>query len=219
MPRLLLFVALTALASGPAEAQPIKGSQAPESSTGAEAAVGNGFCAVCGHRVDRSHSHLVKGRRVFLCPGPCEQAWAEDPDAAFLNLQARGAFLDEQATGLGGLFSGWLFAGLYLVAGLICGGISAYLAVQKLLSPWPWFFAGLLLNVAAVLAIAFCPARDRSGLPDGVAPGLRKVASTAAPVACPACGALQHPSARECAACGGTLSPRFESEVGRVRRG
>jgi hypothetical protein len=113
---------------------------------------------------------------------------------------------------------GWLWLGLYVTAGLVAGAACAYLAVGRALRPLPWFLAGLAGNVVALAILATRPAGDRRALPEGVPPGLVKVATTHAPAACPVCGATNHPAAAACSACGAALSPTVQAETARIRR-
>ena len=80
-----------------------------------------------------------------------------------------------------------------------------------------------LLFGLLVLVCVFCAGfyahhlvMKRSGL--AVAPaGLAKIPQTKSPVACGACGALNHPSATACSQCGTAMSPQDQSEVNRSR--
>jgi hypothetical protein len=118
--------------------------------------------------------------------------------------------------GTGALASGWFLLGSYVLAGLVCGAVCAYVAVGRGLSPAPWFFAGLAFNLIA-LAMLIAGSRRVAGVPPGVLPsGLRKVPLTLSPVACPSCGAAQHPASSACSACGGTLSPTAASDMSRA---
>ena len=49
--------------------------------------------------------------------------------------------------------SGWLYLGIYVLVGLVCAAACGYLAVNRGLQPIPWFFAGLVGNVAAIFVL------------------------------------------------------------------
>ncbi len=96
-----------------------------------------------------------------------------------------------------------LWFGLYILVGLIFGGLAAGTALRKGMPPVRWFFLGMIFTapVWAYLSICNChgPASGR--------------ATTLPPLACPKCGALNHPAARGCPACGAALTPTAVSEV------
>ena len=75
----------------------------------------------------------------------------------------------------------------------------------------PYFFAGLLVNVFGFVFVLTRPAKSKD-----VPKGLVKVPDTHAPVACPNCGAANHPSASACTGCGAQLTPVYESEVSKT---
>lgn len=126
-----------------------------------------------------------------------------------------GALFQQPEDASSPLKDAWLILGLYVILGLVAGATCGYLAVGRGLSPLPWFFAGLLLNVVAlaVLVIARRPA-DLSHYPGGIPSGLKKVPTTRAPRRCPGCGANNHPAARSCTSCRGPLNPLVEAETG-----
>jgi len=49
----------------------------------------------------------------------------------------------------------WLM--VWLISGLIFGGLCGYIATEKRRSGPSWFFAGLLLGIVAVIALAAIP--------------------------------------------------------------
>jgi hypothetical protein len=73
----------------------------------------------------------------------------------------------------------------------------------------------LVFHVFAYIALLVLP-RGAGEAPAGVPKGLKKIAATHQPVACPGCGELNHPSATKCVGCGGTLVARISSEVSRA---
>ncbi|HSR68769.1 MAG TPA: hypothetical protein VLU25_12595 [Acidobacteriota bacterium] len=170
-------------------------------------------CLVCGKAVD--HGQMVeiryKGRRFFVSEEMLA-TFADHPQAYLSKIEARSALFDEGAQSPRGLADLWLWLGLYVLAGLLCGAACGYLAIGKSLSPLPWFLAGLAGNVAALLLVSVVPAGRPAG-PDGVPAGLRKVPSTRSPVECPSCRASLHPCAESCPHCGARLHPASPSEA------
>lgn len=95
-------------------------------------------------------------------------------------MRARSALFDEAGTDIElGAWPSWI--GVYLLAGLVFAALYGYLAVTSGLSPVPWFFAGLIGNLAALLVLL---AARRSGPAFSAPSGLAKVPRTVAPVAC-----------------------------------
>lgn len=174
-------------------------------------------CLVCGRRIyGEDVVELRYKGRTFHVAEPMLGDFEEEPERYFRKLQPRAALFDEEQVRDRPLASGWLLFGLYVLAGLLCGALAAYLAVGHGRRPLPWFFAGLALNVLAPAALAALPRGDLSALPAGVPPGLAKVPTTRAPAACPVCGSPNHPAARRCSACGAALAPGAEPETARI---
>lgn len=109
-------------------------------------------------------------------------------------------------TGGEGMASSYFLGGLYVLAGLVFGGLCAQKAVQKGLSAVGWFFAGLFLLAPSYAVLVLCRC--------GQAQSLDK---TRPPLACAGCGTLHHPSARRCSGCGAELEPAAPSEVDHAR--
>lgn len=176
-------------------------------------------CIACGGPATRTVEH--RGRVVGLCSDGCAAAWDERRDELFASMQARGALFDETSIAAqedGSLFSGWFFAGSYVVLGLIGAAWSAYLALSKGLEPLPWLLRGLALNVVAVAWVAMQPRGALERVPGGMPGGLGKIPATLPPLDCAACGNPNHPSARRCVACGAALAAAGESESARALR-
>ena len=176
-------------------------------------------CLVCGKEMPSAdHVRLHRGRTVNLCSADCAGAFEADTEGFFASLQPKAALFQEPAAPAGPLGRGWFTFGLAVLAGLIFGALTSYLAIHRGHAPRPWFFAGLLLNV---LGLALLLTRPRGtgaeGLPAGIPDGLRKVPTTRDPVPCSRCGHGNHPSAGRCGACHATLSPSAPSEVEAAR--
>ena len=173
------------------------------------------ICLPCGKPISRQDvTYLVDGQRVAVHTGPCLGILAAAPAKWLAKLKPRGAFLDASAAKLG-LSTGWLFFGSYVLLGLTFGALAAHRALHVGRDPLTWLGIGLVANLPGFLGLLALPKQEVHALA-GMPTGLAKIASTYSPEACPACGTTNHPSARQCSACGGTLQPRFVSEVQRV---
>ncbi len=175
-------------------------------------------CLVCRKRVyDEDVVEIRYKGRTFFVGKPFMGDFEADPARYFARIQARSALFDESALAAKRPMAfGWLWLGGYVLAGMLCSASSAYIAVCKGLMPLPWFFAGLFGNVAGLGLVMFVGRGDAAALPAGIPAGLAKVPTTRAPVACPSCGAANHPSAARCADCREPLTPTVTPEVGRV---
>jgi hypothetical protein len=175
-------------------------------------------CIVCGVALSKEDIALiVRGRRVPLSKGMV-RVFLENPEKYFSRMQPKGALFQEDLSApagaaQAGITWGWFLLGLYILTALLCGGFSGYSAISKGLSAIPFFFLGFFLSVFGLIYTLTRPKLSVSG---EVPSGLVKVPATATPMACQACGNTNHPAARRCARCGGTLDPRLESEVSRV---
>ena len=173
-------------------------------------------CPVQGHEVtDRSRVVEWRGRRYFLGTDACVEKFMEDPETFARTIEPRAALFRSQSPSEMSYGPGFLLASLLIVLGLVSGGASSYVAVQKGHPPVPWFLAGLFLNVVALAAIATRDARSLRFTKEG----LTKMPQTHAPNACPSCARDNHPLAESCAGCGAELSPDTTSEAARVLRG
>ncbi len=193
------------------------GAAAAQERPPAPPAANPGWCIVCEAPArPGAVTEIHKGRRVTVCDESCRATWHEHEDELFASMQARGALFDESALNERSLLSGWMWFGSYVLVGLVCAAIAAYVALGKGLAPLPWLLAGLAFNVLALCALAAKPRGDLSRLPEGVPSGLRKIPATHSPTCCAKCGTANHPSAQACAGCGAALSARFESEARRI---
>ncbi len=174
-------------------------------------------CLVCGLPILDTNAVFVRYKgRLFAVTEKLMDDFAADPDLYFSQLQVLGALFDERAPGETALHQFWLFLGLYVLAGLVAGGACGYLAVCKGLPPVRWFFAGLVVNVAALAAL-LCMHKSRDfAAPAGIPAGLCKVPTTYAPAYCPHCGAENHPACRACSGCGAAMQPSVTAETDRI---
>lgn len=106
----------------------------------------------------------------------------------------------------------WLWFGLYILSGLIFGGLSGYVAVSKGLPPRLHFFIGFFLSVVGYVYVL----TRVSSVKQNVPAGLTKVPETYAPAPCEKCGYANHPAAKTCAGCGTRLHPALASDVDRL---
>lgn len=166
-------------------------------------------CLVSGVLLDENGVAFVyRGRRVSLHKDAIGVFLAE-PDRYFSRLQPKGALFQENQIWF--LSVSWLFLGVWMTLGLVCGAAASHIALRKGRSPGFWFAAGVALNVVALVTVLTRPSETDAALPSH----LGKIPTTHAPVPCPSCDATNHPSASSCSSCGAQLSPTLESEVQR----
>lgn len=120
--------------------------------------------------------------------------------------------LSGEPSSSGMLTWGWLLFGVYVLSGLLFGGLSGSAAVRKGLAAQPNFFIGFFLNFAGYLYVVSRPSSTQQKAPAG----LVKAPETSAPVPCEKCGYTNHPTAKRCAGCGSPLQPGFASDVDRL---
>lgn len=170
-------------------------------------------CLVCRLAIDGDEAVAIRYKgRTFHVKASMVDMFAEDPDRYFETLQARGALFDERAMEGRSVSPGWLIFGGYVLLGLICAALCGALAIGRGLEPLPWFFAGLVGNVAAVFVLLLGRRRGDAAAPEA----WTKVRTTHAPGRCPACGAENHPSADACSGCDVRLEPTLQSEAVRA---
>ena len=127
--------------------------------------------------------------------------------------EPRGAFLGAGESA--GMSARWFWAGVYVVAGLVFGALSAHRALQTGNRALAWFGAGFVFTLPGYLYLLTRPKREMEA-PAGVPRGMQKIAATHEPEPCPACGAMNHPAAAQCTGCGGKLTPHVVSEAQRA---
>jgi hypothetical protein len=176
-------------------------------------------CLVCGTvHTEAGHQVEYRNRSFPLCSQKCydeyraaERAGNLDPITA--RIEPRSMLFQQNSNARSQLSKAYFGVVLFVLAGLVCGGLSSYVAIQKGMSPPLWFLAGFVLNVFGLLVVAFRPpnptrfsARGRSKMP-----------LTYDEAICPECGHANHPSARRCVECETTLNPSVSSEVESAR--
>lgn len=176
------------------------------------------LCTVCGAELTSDDVTLiVRGRRTPLCQAHVE-TFLNNLERSFYSKQPRGALFQEDmaappGTAQGGISQGWFLFGLLVLSSLMFGGLSGYRALSMGLPPLAPFFIGFFLNLPGFLYVISRPAGQGRGQ---VPKGLVKVPETVAPIPCPTCGEVNHPTARQCLGCGGELAPSQQSEVTRA---
>ena len=176
------------------------------------------ICTVCGSALTSEDVTLiVRGRRTPLCQAHVE-TFLNNLERSFYSKQPRSALFQEDVsappgTAQGGISQGWFLFGLLVLSSLIFGGLSGYRALSMGLPPLAPFFIGFFLNLPGFLYVVTRPAGQDQGQ---VPKGLVKVPETVAPAPCPACGEVNHPTARQCPGCGKELAPSQQSEVTRA---
>ena len=172
-------------------------------------------CLVCGQAIfDKPLVEIrYRGRIFHVASGEMMERFSRDPESYLHRVQARSVLFDEASLATVPLASGWLLVGAYLLLGLFFAAACSYLAIQRARPPVPWFLAGLLGNVAALVVLLSTPRGDPA-LP--IPSGLSKAPTTRAPLACEHCGAPNHPAARTCSSCETVLSPSLHAESDRI---
>jgi hypothetical protein len=169
---------------------------------------------LCNQPVDEHDAvYLVQGQRVPLHVAEMNEHSASRLSALLAQLRPRGAFIGE--TPAVGLSPAWFYFGCYVLVGLLFGALCAHRALHTGYNPISWFFAGLAFNLLGYAVLRTRPRREVAA-PAGIPHGLRKIAATYSPAACPACGTENHPSATECLGCHAKLTPQLRSEVARA---
>lgn len=173
-------------------------------------------CLVCRKALHGGEVVEVRYRgRTFHVATSMLDEFVADPDRYFNTMEAHAALFDERAFDAPPTSNAWLYFGIWVLAGLVFGAASAYVAIDRGLPAVGWFFAGFLVNVLALAAVVSrTPRRPMAG--EERRSGLTKVSSTHTPRPCPACGASNHPAAAACSACGAPLEAAFEAETARV---
>jgi len=162
-------------------------------------------CSVCNTPVGPGgEAYLADGQRLVvmaamrdeLLANPLQYAKKYRPEGMMFTVRRAGP-----------LHSAYLWIGIYILAGLLFGGLSAHSAMSKGLPALEWFLLGFFFSVPAYLAVA--AKRTTVEVPAGLA----KIPLTRTPGLCSHCRAGNHPSAESCIVCGAPLTPTAPSEV------
>jgi len=176
-------------------------------------------CAVCGRTHDESLFAVeYKGRSLRLCSGECLEMFhrllsTDRLDRITSDVEPRGALFHADSTVSPPLSRFFFFLGVYLLSGLLMGGLSAFIAIRRGRGSGSAFILGMALNAAGLDVVLLRPKPPTDSSPDG----LTKAPATLSSVSCPGCNANVHPTARRCVLCGAELKPSLSSEVERAR--
>ena len=171
------------------------------------------ICLGCNHPIGAGDKcYLVEGQRVPVHIGDCDNSLRADPLRFTALLKPRGGLFGGEKASTGPVSNAWLLFGLYVLSGLCFAAICSHRALNNGLSPYGWFFAGLAFTAPAYLVLL-----TRQPRATNVPAGFVKIPATAAPQACPLCGATNHPSATRCLGCNAPLEPAKVSEVSRLK--
>jgi len=172
-------------------------------------------CLVCDTvHTEAGYQVEYRNRTFPLCSQKCydEYRLAETTgtlDPITSRIEPRSMLFQQDSNPRSRLSKVYFGLGLFVLAGLVCGGLSSYVAIQKGMSPPMWFLAGLFLNVFGLLVVTFRPPRKTRFS----ARGRPKMPLTHDEAICPECGHANHPSAGRCIECEVTLTPSTPSEV------
>ncbi len=171
-------------------------------------------CIVCNTPLTADDAvFVIEGRRVGVKKA-MEAEFLSNPWAYINRLKPSGGLFGGEAAPPGGVSDVWMYAGIYVLLGLVFGAMAAHRALDTGQRAVPWFLAGLFLNLFAYLALVV-RGTDRES--PGRYSGVVKIPVTVEPVLCSKCDALNHPSATRCSKCGGSLQPSMNSEVTSLR--
>jgi hypothetical protein len=154
---------------------------------------------------------MWKGRRYYMDREECLTSFMADPERYARQVEPRAALVSAPYPDRTSYGPALLYLGIFVVVGLVSGGITSYVGIQKGLPGIRWFVIGFFLNIIAIATVFWC--RGREMLLNKK--GLCKTPQTHDPLPCP-CGNLNHPSANRCSGCGRELQPTLKSDVARV---
>ncbi|MBT7066872.1 MAG: hypothetical protein HN919_11255, partial [Verrucomicrobia bacterium] len=183
--------------------------------TAAEAA----DCFVCGGPAADSATRVTyRGVARPLCSPPCMAHWnaaeadgkldalvqRHEPRAALFQGDSR--FLNPEFQAAHPIQPVWLWAGVWILAAIVSGALSAALAVPAHRSGLGAFGLGFALPLLGIALTGLLPRRS------GELP-LRgsKIPQTHAEDRCRSCGRPLHPAALCCSGCGAAHTPAMES--------
>ncbi len=172
-------------------------------------------CLVCQKiHSNTDHTIIYKGMKIPLCSEGCHDHYQEASnnntlDTITSKIEPRAALFQEDSQTKYNLSKLFFWIGLYIFIGLVFGGLSAYIAVQKGLTAWSAFLIGLALNILGLIFIVKKPKNETLFHSDG----LSKVPVTHSESICRSCGHSNHPSAKKCNNCDNQLASSVTSEV------
>ncbi len=183
-------------------------------------------CIVCDTPVTKNGTQVTyRGVSHPLHTGNCLNEWERAIqegrlDAIVIKVEPRGALFQGDSKFLNPDFqkaypisSRWLWFGIWLMVAIVSGGCSAALAIVSHRSGIFAFVVGFLLPGLGILVIKILPKKLGKFELRGT-----KIATTHDESYCPQCNHPRHPSAESCIGCGASLTPKFGSEVSKVRK-
>ncbi len=172
------------------------------------------ICVVCNNRVGgKDACYLAGGQEIVVhAADSCEGEFLRHPGKYLASLRPNDILFAVWPRS--GMATPWFWFGIYVLVGLLFGGLSAHKAIATGRAPLAWFLAGFFFSVVAYGYLLAARPRGPVTLPAG----LRKIPTTREPLPCPKCGSGNHPSARNCSACGSELKPMAPSEVAAALR-
>ena len=183
-------------------------------------------CIVCEGSVAEDATQVVyRGVSHPVCSGPCLKEWEHAElekrlDPIVFKMEPRGAlfqgdskFLNQTFQKAHPLSNNWLWVGIWAVVAIASGGWAAALAIASHRSGLIAFIVGFLLPGLGIPAFKILPEKSDEFELRGT-----KIASTHNESYCNHCNHPCHPTAECCPECGSSLTPKFESEVSKVRK-
>ena len=172
-------------------------------------------CLVCGKSHNNAdHKINYKGMGIPLCSSGCLEHYKDaksdrklDPITA--KIEPRAALFQDDSNPKDPLAKLFFWFGYYVLFGLVFGGATSYLAIQKGCNPWSSFLFGFLLNILGFVVVFMKPKQKMQFSSEG----LTKVPKTRNEIFCSKCGHSNHPSAKNCNECGQKTKGSIRSEV------
>lgn len=183
-------------------------------------------CIVCDGSVAEGVTQVVyRGVSHPVCSGHCLKEWEhavleERLDPIVFKMEPRGALFQGDSKFLNPAFqkahplsNNWLWVGIWTVIAIASGGWAAALAITSHRSGLIAFIVGFLLPGLGIPVFKILPKKSDKFELRGT-----KIASTHNESYCNRCNHPCHPTAESCPECGASLTPKFESEVSKVRK-
>ncbi len=183
-------------------------------------------CIVCDGPVAEDETQVVyRGVSHPVCSGHCLKEWEhavqeERLDPIVFKVEPRGALFQGDSKFLNPTFqkdhplsNNWLWMGIWLMTAIVSGGWAAALAIVSHRSGLLAFIAGFLLPGLGIPVFKILPKKSDKFELRGT-----KIALTHNESYCSHCNHPCHPPAESCPECGASLTPKFESEVSKVRK-
>jgi len=171
-------------------------------------------CLTCdGIHKDQDYVIIYKKNRYYLCSHECFETFKKlerqgKLDLITTKIEPRSALFHDDSNPKKELEITYFYIAIYIILGLLCGGIASYCGVHKGLNPWQAFLFGFFLNIIGLFIVLLMPRCEMLF----TSAGLTKIPKTRAEQHC-ACGHSNHPSAKKCSSCQNPLTPIAPSEL------